>query len=47
MYTYGNVYMRCPASGETFWYDWCSFERFQAHYVFSFDFGRFLFVTGA
>lgn len=29
MNTFGDVYLRCPLSGETLWFDWMSYEAFQ------------------
>lgn len=42
---YGDIYLKCPNSGDLLWYDWTSFERFQSHYIAGFDKGRFIFVA--
>ena len=42
---YGDVYIKCPLSGEVLWQDWCSLDRFRAHYVAQFDAGLFLWVA--
>jgi hypothetical protein len=41
---YGDVYCNCPLSGETFWYDWASYEDFCLRYG-NFDKGRFYWVS--
>lgn len=43
---YGNVYMKCPVSGDVFWYDCCNHKDYVNRYG-SFDSGRFLWVASA
>lgn len=45
---YGDVYLNCPLSGDTFWYDWCSLDTFRDKYLPpSVDMGRFFFVVSS
>lgn len=30
---YGDVYLKCPLSGDVVWFNWCSFEYFQLNYI--------------
>jgi len=32
MNMFGDVYLRCPLSGETVWFDWMSYGDFQRRY---------------
>lgn len=40
----GDVYVKCPSSGELLWYDWCSHEDYVMRYT-QFDVGRFFWAT--
>lgn len=40
----GDVFLNCPLSGDTFWFDWCSHEDFVKRYS-TYDKGRFFWVS--
>lgn len=40
----GDVYLKCPLSGEILWHDWCSHSDYVNRYG-NYDMGRFLWVS--